>query len=492
MGKKYHKKTAMKQGARLAAVMLIAVALAFSAPGYHFSTVYAWEKGDNGGQINGSNQDEKASGKQGEPSDSGEEKSKDPSPSEDKEDQSETGEDKDSESGKDQDSSSGKEEKTETAPETKENDKKKTKDDGSGRNDSKTKEKGKSKDTKAESSTDKKKEDQEEDTEQESIPNFSGSARIGMTSMQAELVEKLNKKIRAKKRSIKKKEAQVADTRTRIERLRTLLIECSSVGRSADHKSVIIGTKRDHAGRPKENVRSGIDNKLSAMAKDIEDRDLLIWTRKYTVEKGYDPIRPAELPEDLLSNASPLIYQCIADQKGSIAHEEKQIKRYEKQIEKLREERAAIGQPRVFDPSDVTIPSNFTVEEIESLIGNTNMGYLSRTFVQCEEDYGVNAIFLISIAAHESAWGSSRRARQDHNYTGYGVSSSSSRGINADRGEDNIRTTAEALANNYLSPGGRFYKGVSVSDVNKTYCATGGWTGAVVSIADNLMARILN
>ncbi|MFR7391797.1 MAG: glucosaminidase domain-containing protein [Anaerostipes hadrus] len=47
----------------------------------------------------------------------------------------------------------------------------------------------------------------------------------------------------------------------------------------------------------------------------------------------------------------------------------------------------------------------------------------AKAYVKAEEKYHVNAVFLMGIAAHESAWGTSRRAREDNNLTGYGVTS---------------------------------------------------------------------
>ena len=62
-----------------------------------------------------------------------------------------------------------------------------------------------------------------------------------------------------------------------------------------------------------------------------------------------------------------------------------------------------------------------------------------------EEKYGVNAIGVMAIAVHESAWGTSRRAQEDHNLTGYGVYSDSAKGINAPSKEENLLMTAKLL-----------------------------------------------
>lgn len=147
---------------------------------------------------------------------------------------------------------------------------------------------------------------------------------------------------------------------------------------------------------------------------------------------------------------------------------------------------------RVFDPNDVTVVSNVTAEEAKEMLSGTYLEPLAKTFTECEKEYGVNAIFLMSIAAHESNWGRSRRAIQDHNYTGFGVYSNSAIGINADNGETNIKMTAAHLATNYLTPGAKYYHGKSVRAVHTMYCATGGWTNGVVTIGDKLIAKLIN
>ena len=96
----------------------------------------------------------------------------------------------------------------------------------------------------------------------------------------------------------------------------------------------------------------------------------------------------------------------------------------------------------------------------------------------------------MGIAAHESAWGTSRRAREDNNLTGYGVYSDSAKGINKPSKEEGLLATAETLHERYLTPGGNYYEGTSVADVNKHYCVGNEWAGAVVGYAYQLMNKL--
>ena len=107
-----------------------------------------------------------------------------------------------------------------------------------------------------------------------------------------------------------------------------------------------------------------------------------------------------------------------------------------------------------------------------------------------EEKYHVNAVFLMGIAAHESAWGTSRRAREDNNLTGYGVTSDHAKGINKSTKEAGLLATAETLHEKYLTSGGSYYVGTSAAAVNKHYCVGGEWAAAVVKNAYLLMNRL--
>ncbi|CUP00475.1 Beta-N-acetylglucosaminidase [Anaerostipes hadrus] len=96
----------------------------------------------------------------------------------------------------------------------------------------------------------------------------------------------------------------------------------------------------------------------------------------------------------------------------------------------------------------------------------------------------------MAIAVHESAWGTSRRAQEDHNLTGYGVYSDSAKGINAPSKEENLLMTAKLLKESYLTKSGSHYKGTSLMAVNESYCTSGDWAINVTTHAYTLMDRL--
>ena len=134
--------------------------------------------------------------------------------------------------------------------------------------------------------------------------------------------------------------------------------------------------------------------------------------------------------------------------------------------------------------------SNITVDDAKKMLSGTQLYPEAEAFVKAERIHHVNAVFLMGIAAHESAWGTSRRAREDNNLTGYGVYSDSAKGINKPSKEEGLLATAETLHERYLTPGGSYYEGTSVADVNKHYCVGNEWAGAVVGYAYQLMNKL--
>lgn len=144
----------------------------------------------------------------------------------------------------------------------------------------------------------------------------------------------------------------------------------------------------------------------------------------------------------------------------------------------------------VFDSKNIFLPSNVDKKSLKYALAGTELEPLANAFLKAEEEYGVNAIALVGIAAHESAWGTSRRARQDNNLTGFGVYSNSARGINGKTKTANILETARCLATRYAEPGQRYFHGAGLLGVNKSYAASGTWASRVEDCSITVMNRI--
>lgn len=120
---------------------------------------------------------------------------------------------------------------------------------------------------------------------------------------------------------------------------------------------------------------------------------------------------------------------------------------------------------------DVSRPSGVTVSELK-LVTKGGLVGLEETFYKAEQDYGVNCLFVMAIAAHESANGT--MCFRPNNMFGFGSSGFSSKA-------ECIDVVSRALANNYLSPGGSLYSGKTISSVNKRYAASTTWDDKVAA-----------
>lgn len=118
---------------------------------------------------------------------------------------------------------------------------------------------------------------------------------------------------------------------------------------------------------------------------------------------------------------------------------------------------------------DVSKPSGVTVSDLK-LVTKGGLSGLEEAFYKAEQDYGINCLFVMAIAAHESANGTI--CFRPNNMFGFGSSGFSSKA-------EGIDVVSRTLANSYLSPGGSLYSGKTISSVNKRYAASTTWDDKV-------------
>lgn len=162
-----------------------------------------------------------------------------------------------------------------------------------------------------------------------------------------------------------------------------------------------------------------------------------------------------------------------------------------KRIETILNENTRKNNVHVYE-ADVTSISNITANELSQVfykLGKDRMAQYSQAFVDAERKYGINALFLAAVAAHESGWGSKAGGENGTNLTGYCVYNNESIGYTFNSGYEGILETARLLKADYLTPGSKHYYGTSVEDINTDYCLYQDmkttdyrWTGSITSI----------
>lgn len=106
---------------------------------------------------------------------------------------------------------------------------------------------------------------------------------------------------------------------------------------------------------------------------------------------------------------------------------------------------------------------------------------LAPCFIEAQETYGIDAVFLAAIAAEESGWG--RYQFRQNNIFGF-------ENCDFESVEHCIDYAASWLKTQYLTPDGTYYEGVGVADVNKHYNGRDTWEEHITAIMSQIVARI--
>lgn len=150
--------------------------------------------------------------------------------------------------------------------------------------------------------------------------------------------------------------------------------------------------------------------------------------------------------------------------------------------------------PVSYNPNNLWSKSNATVNDMTVALKGTGLESVASYYVEAEKIWGVNAIFLASLTAEESAWGRSSRAVNQNNLSGYAVYSAGAEGKTFGSKKESIMATAELICNSYLKTTGAYHNGTSIYSVNIRYCPDdgGNWGNNINSIAYSLVSKINN
>jgi len=150
-----------------------------------------------------------------------------------------------------------------------------------------------------------------------------------------------------------------------------------------------------------------------------------------------------------------------------------------------------------FKTLDLTTPSNLTIEQLEfalNSVPNNKLVGLGEFYIQAEKEFGINALFLVSLSALESGWGRSGLAIYKNNLFGFNANDRNPYG-DAKRFESKekcILYVAEYIKEHYLTEGGKYHSGFTLKDVNKRYASSSTWDDKIASIMNRFHGTINN
>ena len=167
--------------------------------------------------------------------------------------------------------------------------------------------------------------------------------------------------------------------------------------------------------------------------------------------------------------------------------------RYKEEQERIaRELEIKLEEERVknvnYNPNNLLITTGLKSNELQEILPDS-MKHLASAIVGAEEEYQISALFIASVAALESGWATSSRAKNSNNLTGMAVYGDESPGIYYNSQEACIYDTARQLKKNYLTEGGMFHNGYSSYSVNIKYCESKDWYIKVDKIAYQLLDK---
>lgn len=136
-----------------------------------------------------------------------------------------------------------------------------------------------------------------------------------------------------------------------------------------------------------------------------------------------------------------------------------------------------------YEERDLTQPSDGTPEELASRLSATFLAELAEAFCRAERESGINATALAAIAAWQSAWGTSRMAREQQNPLAWG------RGGTFATAAQGVLQVAGLIRRHYLEPSGADYYGSNLTGMNVAYVRDPMWRHGVAAIWRQLAER---
>lgn len=143
--------------------------------------------------------------------------------------------------------------------------------------------------------------------------------------------------------------------------------------------------------------------------------------------------------------------------------------------------------------SNLLSTSGLTAEQINQYLnGRGVMAGLGQSFVDAEAKYGINAIFGIAQAALESGWGTSIIAKNKHNLFGMNAYDKDPYGSAAVYAtpEESVNDWAAFMKKNYLTPGGVYYSGATLTGISRHYASDPEYSFKLVKLMNQVAEQL--
>ena len=131
--------------------------------------------------------------------------------------------------------------------------------------------------------------------------------------------------------------------------------------------------------------------------------------------------------------------------------------------------------------------TNFDYNDIHAITAGTELEGIEEAVIQCEETYGINSLFILSVAALESGWGNSHLAQSRNNLFGIAAYDSDVDAAYSFETKGHcVQYFAELIYEDYIGEG-RY----DLYSINDKYASSDAWAYKVGSLMDTMMAEVV-
>ena len=139
-------------------------------------------------------------------------------------------------------------------------------------------------------------------------------------------------------------------------------------------------------------------------------------------------------------------------------------------------------------------PSFLTAKDIDNFLKSTGLAGYGDAFIEAEKQSGIGADYLVSIACHESGYGTNYWWKYWNNCFSWGITdkgpNSEAYYVKSLNKTEAIIYIAKQIKALYLTKGSTYYKGETLSAIGTYYASDGSWANNVITIHNNFVKTL--
>lgn len=224
----------------------------------------------------------------------------------------------------------------------------------------------------------------------------------------------------------------------------------------------------------------------------------LFFIHQYEVKQFNKQYQDLNSKYQLLQDINKQLQQRIEAQEKIIFEKEQIIENYKKKlntktsapISSRGRQNFIIHRYNIY--SDITQPCGLNTEQLSYALEGTKLQKYAGHFINVEQKHGVNAVFMVAIAALESSWGTSNFANTHNNLFGFqAYDNNLNKTAKFSSKSQSIYFVGKYIAEHYLDEKGIYYNGTTIKDVNQKYSTSDEWKNKIVTIMNMITKRAL-